>query len=250
MLWGSCSPSIMWPHLRDDRARDSVGYPISALPAIAAWALARNKGHNSYAPFAAGFPALNRAPGPGAQRGDQVFRVVRVAVRLSVDEEARGALHPIADSACHVGFDPRQTLLISEIGAKPVFVEADCLCMGGQVVIRQRTLVSEKQVVHLPELSLDVRGLRGQGRVQRMRMDLGQRKVTKRVDESIAQLAANLRHADQRLARVGAFVVAVDQQSHGCAGCAANVVAAGDLGRQPGVAYHQLLSRARSVPPV
>src|ERR1700682_1336915 len=171
-------------------------------------------------------------------------------MRLSVDEETWSALHPIADSACDVRFNPRQALLFCEIGTKRVFIEADCNRMRREVLIRQRALAVKQQVVHLPELALELRRLRGEGGMQGMGMDFSQREVAKGVDEGVAQLAANLRDADQGLARVRAFIVAVDQQSHRRAGCSAHVVTCGDVGRQPGIAHHQLLSRARSVPPL
>jgi hypothetical protein len=84
-------------------------------------------------------------------------------VQRSIDEEARSSLDAISDSAGDIRLNPRQALAIREIGPKPFLIEADVLGVGRQVVIRQRTLPPKQQVVHIPELSLELGRLRSQG---------------------------------------------------------------------------------------
>ena len=60
--------------------------------------------------------------------------------------------------------------------------------MCHQVVIHQRVLVPEQQVMHLPELSLEVGGLGSQSSMQGVRVNFGQWEVAKRVYEVVAQL--------------------------------------------------------------
>jgi hypothetical protein len=170
-----------------------------------------------------------RETGRRPQRVDQARRVVSSLVRPSIDEDARSSLNTALDPAFDIDFDPRQASPVSEISTKPDCIQIDGCGVSNQVLIRQGALVAKQQLMHLPEPSLEVRCLGCQGRVERVRMNLGQREIAKRKDERSAKLVTYLRHADQRLPRVRAFVVAVDEQPHRCASHASRMVAGDDV---------------------
>jgi hypothetical protein len=82
-----------------------------------------------------------------------------------------------------------------------------------EFAVAQRGLATEQEVVHLPELSLDVRGLRRQRRVEGMRMGFCEGEIAKREDQGIAKILPDCCNADERLASVRTLVVAVDDEA-------------------------------------
>src|SRR5439155_7066671 len=102
---------------------------------------------------------------------DEAARVIRLPVPLSVDEDAWGSLNTAVDPTFDIHLDARQAGPLREIGMKPVPIQTDRRCVHHQILIRQRTLTAKQQLVHLPELSLEVCGLRGQSRLESVRVN-------------------------------------------------------------------------------
>src|SRR5207302_4212687 len=92
-------------------------------------------------------------------------------------------------------------------------------------------LAPQKQVVHLPELSLCVGGLSRQRGVQRVRMNFRQREISKGEGERIAESLAHRGNAEERPARVGTLVVSIDQQAGWRRQAPTKMVSGGDLNR-------------------
>src|SRR2546421_11043120 len=103
-------------------------------------------------------------------------------------------------------------------------------------------LVVEDGVMHLPELALSCGGLCCQSRVQRVRMDFGEREVAKDKAQLVPELLLHRSHDGRRLACIGAFVVAIlDQCGSGCCRSLA-VVPFTDGYREACLWRHRLLS--------
>ena len=95
------------------------------------------------------------------------------------------------------------------VAVEPRDVELELGGIPPQVVVLERLLAMEEQLVHLPEPVLERGRLGRGGRGERVRVDLGQRKVPEREAHTLAQSSLDPFDLPKRPARVGAFVVAV-----------------------------------------
>jgi hypothetical protein len=105
--------------------------------------------------------------------------------------------------------------LAAAVSVEPPEVEPELDGVPPQVVVRQRVLAVKEQLVHLPEPVLQRRSLGGGRGGERVRMDLGQRDVTEREPDPIAESSLDLLDLAFSVARVRALVVPVleDQAS-------------------------------------
>jgi hypothetical protein len=95
-------------------------------------------------------------------------------------------------------------------------VQPELVGVAPQVLVLQRLLTVQQQLVHGPEAALE-RGRLGQmGGGQGMRMDAGQGKVPKHEPELAAELLLQLLDGAEGHAAVGTFIVAVLDQGDRC----------------------------------
>ena len=80
-------------------------------------------------------------------------------------------------SALDVPADTPQDASAGAVVVEPCDVEVELGRIPPQVVVLERLLAMEEQLVHVPEPVLERRGLGGSRRRQGVRVDLGQRKV-------------------------------------------------------------------------
>ena len=92
---------------------------------------------------------------------------------------------------------------------------------------RERVLVAEQPVVHLPERALGARGLGRLGGDLRVRVHVGQRQVAEDVAQLVAEVVEQLGDDRRRVPAVRALEVAVLEQRDRRVGPAADVVALG-----------------------
>jgi alkanesulfonate monooxygenase SsuD/methylene tetrahydromethanopterin reductase-like flavin-dependent oxidoreductase (luciferase family) len=138
-------------------------------------------------------------------------------VHDTVDEQRRRAPdlsrgHRALDVARHTW----QYGVARQVAVEPGDIELELERVSPQVLVLERRLAMQEQLRHLPESALQRRGLRGGGGGEGVRMDLGQREVTEREANPVAQLSLDALDLAKRLARIRAFVVAVlDDQTSG-----------------------------------
>ena len=119
-------------------------------------------------------------------------------------------------SAANVAADALEHRLAAAVCVEPRDVEPELDRIAAQVVVGERVLAVKEQLVHLPEPVLERGSLSRQRRGERVRMDLGQRKVPEREPDPLAQLRLDALDRAVRLARVRTLVVAVlDDQPRG-----------------------------------
>src|SRR5262249_16747571 len=126
------------------------------------------------------------------------------------DEQGRGApylarRYPALDVPSNTAEYP---------GAAPIAVEqreveVELAGVLSQVVVREGLLTMKEQLVHLPKPILERCRLGRGGGDERVRVDLGQRKVAEREEQAIAQSPLDPPDLPKRRSRVGALVVAV-----------------------------------------
>src|SRR6266404_8360243 len=80
------------------------------------------------------------------------------------------------------------------------------------IIIGERVLVLEQEVVHLPKLSLNASRFGSLGRVLRMRMRIDHWKIAKDKAEAIPQAFLNLLYGWISVPAVRAFIIAVFDQ--------------------------------------
>ena len=142
----------------------------------------------------------------------------------AVDEQRRCASDLARRKpALDVTSDPAQRAGAGSVVVELCDVEFELGCMAPQVVVFERLLAMEEQVVHVPEAVLERGCLGGGGRCEGVGMDLCEREVPEGEANAIGELSFNPLDRAERLPRVGAFVVAVlDDETSG--GWAANVI--------------------------
>src|SRR5690348_4932451 len=96
----------------------------------------------------------------------------------AVDEQRRRSVHLVRrDSAVDVALDSREHGGALPVPVEPLDVEAQLACVPPQVVLLERLLPMEEQLVHLPVAILQGGRLGGARRSHRVRVDVSQRKV-------------------------------------------------------------------------
>ena len=95
----------------------------------------------------------------------------------AVDEERRGAGHSALVGAGDVFADPLGVFAPAQLVPEAVDVEAELGGVAREIARRQLALVSEQDVVHLPELALGRGGFGRFGRELRAGVDVVERQV-------------------------------------------------------------------------
>jgi len=109
--------------------------------------------------------------------------------------------------AAHVALDPLEHDGARPVALEPRQVQPEFSCIAAKILVLERLLAVEEDLVHVPIAALHRRGLRRARGGQRVRVNRRQREVPERKADLEAPLEA-LDHAIC-LARVRAFVVAV-----------------------------------------
>ena len=108
---------------------------------------------------------------------EQSLDVVGAAVDDSVDEQRRRSHHLARGfSACAVALDSLEHLAAARSRSNRA-IEPDLVGVGTQVVVLERVLAPEEQVVHLPEAALQRGRLGRRGCRERVRVDLDEWEV-------------------------------------------------------------------------
>jgi len=123
--------------------------------------------------------------------------------------------------------------VLLELEREPVDVETERRRVAQEVLGIERALVREEKVVHLPEASLGAGGLGGLGSLERMQVDLAERKIAKREPQIVAEDLSNLHDGRMRGSAVGALEVTVLDERDGCCLGAENVIALADRDCEP-----------------
>src|SRR5919106_5097982 len=151
------------------------------------------------------------------ERLHQAGRFVGAAVHGPVDEQGRRSAHLArGDAALDVAANAVQHPGAGPVALERSDVESELIRVAHQVVVVERLLAVEKQLVHLPEAVLPRRGLGGGGRRECVRVDLGQREMAEREADATGQPALDEPDLPERPPRVRTLVVAVlDDQAPG-----------------------------------
>ena len=190
-------------------------------------------------------------PQPAGARQQRV-EVVRVVVSHAVDEEPWSPVDAAADAAHEVLADALGVDVLVELAFEPLGVEPEAVGVGEQALSVQPLLVLIQKVVHRPEPVLrgcrlrSLRGLRG------VRMCRRDREVAKDEAKLVSHRFLYLLDDRIRGAAVGAFVVAVLEERHGCVRRSLNMVASLCHGQRergfPGRSHEGSSSSARRIP--
>src|SRR3954454_13077776 len=151
-----------------------------------------------------------------AEHLDQARGVVAAAVHDAIDEEGWRPLHLTGRRcAAHIAPDALQHGIAAPVADEALEVEPKLGRIGAEILVVQRLVAVEEQLVHVPEAALQRGRLGRRGRGERVRMDVGQREVPKREAHAL-QPRLDPPDLVERAARVRTFVVAVlDDQRPG-----------------------------------
>src|SRR5918992_1332683 len=103
-------------------------------------------------------------------RLEERLQAERDVLDPAVDEEAGRAADPAPLAAIYVLADALQVSLAGHFSIEARHVELEALGVAAQVLRLEMALILEEQIVHRPELALPAGGLRGERRLQRVRM--------------------------------------------------------------------------------
>src|SRR3954468_20250715 len=151
-------------------------------------------------------------------------RVVVASVDGTVDEQGGRPLHLTrGDPALDITAYALQAGGAGPVAVELSRVEVELGGVAAQVVVLELTLAMEQELVHLPDPALAGRRLRRRSRRERVRMDLGQGKVSEGEANTAVQPPLDPFDLAERLARVWTLVVAV-LEDHGAPRRAADVI--------------------------
>src|SRR5918995_878991 len=154
----------------------------------------------------------------------QDLGLVATATDDTVDEQCRGRRHLArSQGALHVSLHARQHDTRPSIVLEAAHVEIQLRGIPPQVVLTQRVLPVEEQLMHLPERALQRRRLRRGGRGQGIWVDLGQGKVPERDPHSLPRPTPHSLELAKGPPRVRTLVIAIDRD-HGSARSTEKVV--------------------------
>ena len=119
---------------------------------------------------------------------------------------------PLASAAVQVDLDPGQNRIGLAIAVEPSLVETKLAGVAKEIARGQRRLPVEQPMLHFPELALLGGGFGRPSGMQRVRVDLDQREVSKDTHETVAELCTHHSNLNQCSPRIGAFIVAVDDE--------------------------------------
>src|SRR5207302_9438283 len=134
------------------------------------------------------------------------------AIQDPIDEEGRSALHATTFAAFHILLDAGKPALFGHVTCVLLEIQTNCLGKLGQVRILKSMLVMEDSIMHLPEFPLRRSALGSESRVERVRMNLDEREVAIDKAQLVPEFLLQGSHHMSRLARIGAFVVAILHQ--------------------------------------
>ena len=132
-----------------------------------------------------------------------------------VDEERGRARDAGGETALHVALHARGVGVRVELGREAIDVQTDFPGIAQQLLVLERLLAVEEEVVQLPEAPLGAGGLDRLGAVLRVWMDLAEREVAVNEMDQLGNRPLELLDAAIRAARVRALVIAVNEQRRG-----------------------------------
>src|ERR1022692_2825447 len=149
------------------------------------------------------------------ERSKQRVDTARAVITHAVDKKGGGAVDPAFCSALEILAYAREVRAGQNFGDHTAGIEAQSRGVLGEILISERVLVLEQEVVHLPELSLCAGRFGGFGRVLRVRMRIDQWKISKGEAQAIAQTLLNRFDDRVNFTAKWALVVAVFNERDG-----------------------------------